>query len=162
MCAVFGFLDYKGKVSNAVLKKLIHYLSIAAEVRGTDATGIATSGTAAWSPTKSPSRLTRSSSSFPGTRERSSGTPGSRHRQREAKLQQPPVRGTLWQRGVRPRPQRRAVQRQELRREQHLPPTSIETDSYVAVQLLEQGQQLDKENIRRTVDWWKAALSLRF
>ena len=29
MCAVFGFLDYKGKVSNAVLKKLIHYLSIA-------------------------------------------------------------------------------------------------------------------------------------
>ena len=41
MCAVFGFLDYKGKVSNAVLKKLIHYLSVAAEVRGTDATGIA-------------------------------------------------------------------------------------------------------------------------
>ena len=27
MCAVFGFLDYKGKTSNAVLKKLIHYLS---------------------------------------------------------------------------------------------------------------------------------------
>lgn len=41
MCAVFGFLDYKGKTSNAVLKKLIHYLSVAAEVRGTDATGIA-------------------------------------------------------------------------------------------------------------------------
>ena len=41
MCAVFGFLDYKGKISNATLKKLIHYLSVAAEVRGTDATGIA-------------------------------------------------------------------------------------------------------------------------
>ena len=41
MCAVFGFLDYKGKISNAVLKKLVHYLSVAAEVRGTDATGIA-------------------------------------------------------------------------------------------------------------------------
>ena len=23
MCAVFGFLDYKGKISNAVLKRLI-------------------------------------------------------------------------------------------------------------------------------------------
>ena len=23
MCAVFGYLDYKGKVSNAILKKLI-------------------------------------------------------------------------------------------------------------------------------------------
>ena len=32
--------------------------------------------------------------------------------QREAKLQQPPVRGTLRHRIVRPRPQRRAVQRQ--------------------------------------------------
>ena len=31
----------------------------------------------------------------------------------------------------------------ELRRKQHLPPTPIETDSYIAVQLLEQGQQLD-------------------
>lgn len=41
---MFGFLDYKGKVSNAVLKKLIHYLSVAAEVRGTDATGIACGG----------------------------------------------------------------------------------------------------------------------
>ena len=40
MCAVFGYLDYKGKVNNAILKKLIRNLSIAAEVRGTDATGI--------------------------------------------------------------------------------------------------------------------------
>lgn len=36
MCAVFGYLDYKGKVSNAILKKLIQNLSIAAEVRGTE------------------------------------------------------------------------------------------------------------------------------
>ena len=41
---MFGFLDYKGKVSNATLKKLIHYLSVAAKVRGTDATGIACGG----------------------------------------------------------------------------------------------------------------------
>ena len=40
----------------------------------------------------------------------------------------------------------------ELRREQHLPTTPIETDSYAAVQLLEQGQQLDTENIRRTAE----------
>ena len=40
MCAVFGFLDYKSKISNTILKKLIQNLSIAAEVRGTDATGI--------------------------------------------------------------------------------------------------------------------------
>ena len=40
MCAVFGYLDYKGKVNNVILKKLIRNLSIAAEGRGTDATGI--------------------------------------------------------------------------------------------------------------------------
>ena len=60
--------------------------------------------------------------------------------QREAELQQPPVRGTLWHGDVRPR------------REQHLPTTPIETDTYVAVQLLEQGQQLDTENIKRMAE----------
>jgi glucosamine--fructose-6-phosphate aminotransferase (isomerizing) len=40
----------------------------------------------------------------------------------------------------------------ELRREQHLPTTPIETDTYVAVQLLEQGQNLDTENIKRMAE----------
>ncbi len=40
MCAIFGFLNYKSIVSNAVLKKFIKALSVCAEVRGTDATGI--------------------------------------------------------------------------------------------------------------------------
>lgn len=40
MCAIFGFLDYGKKVSANTLKSLIRALSIAAESRGTDATGI--------------------------------------------------------------------------------------------------------------------------
>ena len=40
MCAVFGFLDYGKKVSHKVLVKLINELAKAAEIRGTDATGI--------------------------------------------------------------------------------------------------------------------------
>lgn len=40
MCAIFGFLDYKGIIGNSVLKRLIEALSVCAEVRGTDATGI--------------------------------------------------------------------------------------------------------------------------
>ena len=40
----------------------------------------------------------------------------------------------------------------ELRRKQHLSPTPSETDSYVAVQLLEQGQNLDAENIKRMAE----------
>ena len=72
--------------------------------------------------------------------------------QREAELQQPPVRGTLRTESFALAHNGVLYNDRKLRREQHLPPTSIETDSYVAVQLLEQGQQLDKENIRRTVE----------
>ena len=41
MCALFGFLDYGKKISFLTKKKLIRELSVAAESRGTDATGIA-------------------------------------------------------------------------------------------------------------------------
>ena len=40
----------------------------------------------------------------------------------------------------------------ELRRKQHLPTTPIETDSYVAVQLLERGQHLNTENVKRMAE----------
>lgn len=40
MCAIFGFLDYGKKISAIKLKKLINALAVNAEVRGTDATGI--------------------------------------------------------------------------------------------------------------------------
>ena len=40
MCAIFGFLDYGKKVSASTLKRLFRALSVAAESRGTDATGI--------------------------------------------------------------------------------------------------------------------------
>ncbi len=40
MCAIFGFLNYDKKISHKILTKLLRELSIAAEVRGTDATGI--------------------------------------------------------------------------------------------------------------------------
>ena len=40
MCAIFGFLNYGNKVDGKTLKKLIRALSVNAETRGTDATGI--------------------------------------------------------------------------------------------------------------------------
>ena len=40
MCAIFGFLDYGKKIPYKMLVKLLKALSIAAESRGTDATGI--------------------------------------------------------------------------------------------------------------------------
>ena len=40
MCALFGWLDYHGKISPKVLQKLTQALANAAEERGTDASGI--------------------------------------------------------------------------------------------------------------------------
>mgnify|MGYP000968741053 CR=1 FL=1 len=153
MCAVFGFLDYKGKVSNAILKKLIHYLSVAAEVRGTDATGIAYVRDGDIITYKKPKPAHKVKLFFPrGTRSVIGHTRFTTQGSEKRNCNNHPFEGhcgkeafALAHNGV-------LYNDRELRREQHLPPTSIETDTYVAVQLLEQGQQLDTENIRRTAE----------
>lgn len=153
MCAVFGFLDYKGKVSNAILKKLIHYLSVAAEVRGTDATGIAYVRDSSMVTYKKPKPAHKVKLFFPrGTRAVIGHTRFTTQGSEKRNCNNHPFEGhygtesfALAHNGV-------LYNDRELRREQHLPPTPIETDTYVAVQLLEQGQQLDTENIRRTAE----------
>ena len=153
MCAVFGFLDYKGKISNAVLKKLIHYLSIAAEVRGTDATGIAYVRGGSMVTYKKPKPAHKVKLFFPrDTRAVIGHTRFTTQGSEKRNCNNHPFEGrcgtesfALAHNGV-------LYNDRELRREQHLPTTPIETDSYIAVQLLEQGQQLDKENIRRTAE----------
>lgn len=153
MCAVFGFLDYKGKVSNATLKKLIHCLSVAAEVRGTDATGIAYVRDRNIVTYKKPKPAHKVKLFFPrGTRAVIGHTRFTTQGSEKRNCNNHPFEGhcgtesfALAHNGV-------LYNDRELRREQHLPPTSIETDSYIAVQLLEQGQQLDTENIKRMAE----------
>ena len=41
MCAIFGLLDFKGKLTPDERRNIIRALGTAAEVRGTDASGIA-------------------------------------------------------------------------------------------------------------------------
>ena len=153
MCAVFGFLDYKGKISNAVLKKLIHYLSVAAEVRGTDATGIAYVRSSGIITYKKPKPAHKVKLFFPrDTRAVIGHTRFTTQGSEKRNCNNHPFEGhcgkeafALAHNGV-------LYNDRELRREQHLPTTPIETDSYVAVQLLEQGQNLDAENLKRMAE----------
>ena len=153
MCAVFGFLDYKEKVSNAVLKKLIHYLSVAAEVRGTDATGIAYVRDGSMVTYKKPKPAHKVKLFFPrGTRSVIGHTRFTTQGSEKRNCNNHPFEGhcgteafALAHNGV-------LYNDRELRREQHLPTTPIETDSYIAVQLLEQEQNLDAENIKRMAE----------
>ena len=153
MCAVFGFLDYKGKISNAVLKKLVHYLSVAAEVRGTDATGIAYVRSSGIITYKKPKPAHKVKLFFPrDTRAVIGHTRFTTQGSEKRNCNNHPFEGhcgkesfALAHNGV-------LYNDRELRREQHLPPTPIETDTYVAVQLLEQEQNLDAENIKRMAE----------
>ena len=153
MCAVFGFLDYKGKISNAVLKKLIHTLSVAAEVRGTDATGIAYVRDGSMVTYKKPKPAHKVKLFFPrDTRAVIGHTRFTTQGSEKRNCNNHPFEGhcgtemfAIAHNGV-------LYNDRELRREQHLPTTPIETDSYIAVQLLEQEQNLDAENVRRTAE----------
>ena len=153
MCAVFGFLDYKEKVSNAVLKKLIQYLSVAAEVRGTDATGIAYVRDGSMVTYKKPKPAHKVKLFFPrDTRAVIGHTRFTTQGSEKRNCNNHPFEGhcgteafALAHNGV-------LYNDRELRRERHLSATPIETDSYIAVQLLEQGQQLDTENIKRMAE----------
>ena len=153
MCAVFGFLDYKGKISNAVLKKLIHYLSVTAEVRGTDATGIAYVRDRNIVTYKKPKPAHKVKLFFPrDTRAVIGHTRFTTQGSEKRNCNNHPFEGhcgtesfALAHNGV-------LYNDRELRREQHLPTTPIEADSYIAVQLLEQEQNLDAENIKRMAE----------
>ena len=153
MCAVFGFLDYKGKVSNAVLKKLTHYFSVAAEVRGTDATGIAYVWDGSMVIYKKPKPAHKVKLFFPrDTRAVIGHTRFTTQGSEKRNCNNHPFEGRCGKESFALAHNGVLYNDRELRREQQLPPTPIETDTYVAVQLLEQGQQLDTENIKRMAE----------
>ena len=153
MCAVFGYLDYKGKVSNAILKKLIQNLSIAAEVRGTDATGISYVNHGKVMTFKKAKPAHKIKLYFPrNTRAVIGHTRMTTQGSEKYNYNNHPFDGrcgmetfTLAHNGV-------LYNDAELKTKYHLPKTLIETDSYVAVQLLEQKKQLHAESIKKMAE----------
>ena len=152
MCALFGWLDYKHIVPYKVLKKLTQALANAAEERGTDAAGIsyirdgkvtifkrpkpahkihfnAPDGTTAIMghtrlTTQGNQKYNQNNHPFPG------------HADKEFSFAH---NGVLYN-------------DVELRKENHLPDTHIETDSYVAVQLIEQQKKLDFNSLKNMAE----------
>ena len=129
MCAVFGFLDYKGKVSKAVLKKLIHYLSVAAEVRGTDATGIAYVRDGSMVTYKKPKPAHKVKLFFPrDTRAVIGHTRFTTQGSEKRNCNNHPFEGRCGKESFALAHNGVLYNDKGLRREQHLPPTSIENE----------------------------------
>lgn len=149
MCCLFGFVDYAGSLSVKQKCRLIRELSIAAEVRGTDATGIAYNTSRGLQIYKRPLAAHRLHLRIPAeahvvmghTRMTTQGSAKKNYNNHpffgcvKGKRFALAHNGVLWNdRG--------------LRHTKHLPKTKIQTDSYVAVQLLEQQKVLNLSSLK--------------
>lgn len=148
MCALFGWLDYKGVVSDRLLKKLTQALANAAEERGTDASGIAYVKGGKVTIYKRPKPAHKLRFNAPnGTRAVMGHTRMTTQGNEKFNYNNHPFYGhadvnfAFAHNGV-------LYNDKELRTEKHLPQTQIETDSYVAVQLLEQQGKLNFDSLK--------------
>lgn len=149
MCAVFGLLDFNGKLSAAERLRMFKALGGVAEVRGTDATGVAYVQNGAIQIQKAPRpahkmrwRIAPDARYIMGHTRMT--TQGSEHRNQNnhpflGKAGKLPF--ALAHNGV-------LYNDDKLRQIHKLPQTKIETDSYVAVQLLEREGNLSTQSLQ--------------
>lgn len=143
MCALFGWLDYKSIMPYKALKKLTQALANAAEERGTDASGIAYVNDSKVTIYKRPKPAHKVYFNAPnGTKAIMGHTRMTTQGNEKHNFNNHPFPGhadrdfAFAHNGV-------LYNDKMLRKEKNLPDTHIETDSYVAVQLIEQNGILD-------------------
>ncbi|MGN0631204.1 MAG: class II glutamine amidotransferase, partial [Ruminococcus sp.] len=148
MCALFGWLDYKGIIPYKTLKKLTQALANAAEERGTDASGIAYVNSGKVTIYKRPKPAHKVYFNAPAnTRAIMGHTRMTTQGNEKHNFNNHPFPGhadrdfAFAHNGV-------LYNDKTLRKEKKLPETHIETDSYVAVQLIEQQRKLDFESLK--------------
>ena len=138
MCCLYGILDYKQKLTNWQMNHLLRKLSIACEKRGTDATGISYNRNGHMEIHKKPLPAHSFHHNVPyGVNAVMGHTRMTTQGSEKINRNNHPFRGhckemnfSLAHNGV-------LYNEMKLRREFRLPNTTIETDSYVAVQLIE-------------------------
>lgn len=153
MCAIFGFLDYGKKVSHHVLTELLKELSIAAECRGTDATGISyvKDGNMVTFKKAKPAHKVRlyfpkgTTAVIGHTRFTTQGSEKHNYNNHPFEGRTETNSFALAHNGV-------LHNDRKLRHDLNLPTTKIETDSYIAVQLLEMQNKVDEASLRYTAE----------
>jgi len=153
MCAIFGVLDYQGKLEASQRARMVRILGNAAEMRGTDAAGIAFFQRDRLCIQKAPKPAHKMKYHIPAdvryimghTRMTTQGNahynpnnhpfPGKAGEQKFA----------LAHNGV-------LVNDWELKMSNQLPKTRVETDSFVAVQLIEKQKEVSPDSLRRMAE----------
>lgn len=152
MCALFGWLDYKHVIPHKILKKLTQALANAAEERGTDAAGISYIRDGKVVIYKRPKPAHKIRFNAPdGTAAIMGHTRLTTQGNQKFNFNNHPFYGhadkafAFAHNGV-------LYNDKELRKSKQLPDTHIETDSYVAVQLLEQQDKLDFDSLKNMAE----------
>ena len=149
MCCLFGVVDYHNRLSVKQKNRILSVLAAASEARGTDATGIAYNSDGRLCVYKRPLpgrwmrfKVPADASVVMGhTRMATQGDAKKNRNNHPFSGHTDAGEFALAHNGV-------LFNDRELRRERKLPATKIETDSYIAVQLLEQRRKLDVDNLR--------------
>ena len=149
MCSLFGLIDYKHTLSGNQKSRILSVLATECEVRGTDATGIAYNSRGRLRIFKKAIPAHEIKFRIPGdarvimghTRMTTQGSEKIHGNNHPFPGNVPGKRFALAHNGV-------IYNDTYLRTKLHLPKTPIETDSYVAVQLLEQSNALNLNSLK--------------
>lgn len=160
MCCLFGLLDYGHTLTEKQTNRIISTLATECEARGTDATGISYNSGGKLCVYKRPFPAHKMKFHIPGDAHLIMGhtrmtTQGSEKRN----YNNHPFLGhaggqpfALAHNGV-------LYNDLTLRREKHLPKTKIQTDSYIAVQLIEQQKALDFASLQSMAEQVEGSFS---
>lgn len=149
MCALFGWLDYKGIVPYKVLKRLTQALANAAEERGTDAAGISYIKDGKVKIFKRPKPAHKIHFNAPdGTRAIMGHTRMATQGDKSHNFNNHPFSGTAGDTSFAFAHNGVLWNDKELRLDKKFPETHIETDSYIAVQLLESQDNLNFDSLK--------------
>lgn len=160
MCCLFGLLDYGHTLTEKQTNRVISTLATECEVRGTDATGVAYNSGGKLRIYKRPFPAHKMKFRIPGgahlimghTRMTTQGSEKKNYNNHPflGKVDGQPF--ALAHNGV-------LYNDLTLRREQKLPKTKIQTDSYIAVQLMEQQKALDFASLRSMAEQVEGSFS---
>ena len=153
MCAIFGVLDYKGKLGAVQRLRMVKALGTAAEIRGTDATGIAFFQRDKLCIQKAPKPAHKMKYRIPAdahyimghTRYATQGNAKQNQNNHPFPGRAGKQAFSLAHNGV-------LTNDWELQFSENLPKTDIKTDSFVAVQLIEKQEELSFESIQKMAE----------
>jgi len=149
MCAIYGFLNYGNKVHHRLLLRLIRELSIAAECRGTDATGISYIKNGEIITFKKAKPAHKLHLYFPhGTKAVIGHNRMTTQGSEKKNYNNHPFEGRTASHSFAFAHNGVLYNEAEMQKEYSLPETPIETDSYTAVQVLETFDTVDYESLK--------------